>query len=235
MAISWYAVCDIDRENCGRFGDPGTLVTPNPLIYKNVMVDVQPSDVPFGSLPAPPSGFFFIEITQQVFDDVRSGTTPKFWDGLSNLPRLQAQPGVSFQFGSYADPTDDQTTFTVDVPIPDDRYVVKIYTNALRSNHIATETITEDATPGNVTRYLTIYQSDGTTVATELDTLNTIYQMNNALWEFDFNNGEATFEVKTEPGGQSRIRSDNTLKHQGPAGEDECIFNIASTFLRVET
>ncbi len=220
MAVAWYAVGVSSYENAGRNSNQ---------TYVNVIRAVQPSDVPFASLPPAPAGEFFVEITQVQFDAIKLEGV--FYEGYGNLPRWQSD---LTDLGSYADPTDSGTTFTADVQVSDPRWIIRIYNNSLRraQDHIAAEDLDEDDVSPSVTRYLRLFNADDTQSTTNAQDQRT--EIGGKLMIFDFTNGDTDFNVALNQTGEIVFPSNGRYRIVGPGGENEVRWQIFGRTLEVE-
>lgn len=189
----------------------------------------------------PAENEFAIEVSVEEFNDfgVESGSViPLFHDGRLNLPRFQQQnttTGDVLSKGSYADPTDDQTLFTVDQEIPDDRFRVRIYLEDPVANPLAEvledEEFTADPT-GSVTlaeRFVRLFDFDDSPVNTNANNQRT--EIGGKLVDFDFGSsatpslpaGVARFFVdiaETSEGNTGNFPSNGRYKIVTPSNRD---------------
>lgn len=140
--------------------------------------------------------------------------------GLDNLPRWQQQAGNTGStkaLGSYADPTDDQTTFTEGNNIPDDRFILRMYDDDPVAEpsavHIGTEEFDETADTV-VTRYIQLFDQDDDAITTNAGNQRT--EISGNLMDFDFGSSHApslsagvtSFGVDISAGGNLWFRDD---------------------------
>lgn len=110
--------------------------------------------------------------------------------GRQNLPRWQQQAGNTGStkaLGNYADPTDDQTTFTVGSNIPDDRFILRFYDDDPVAEPAAVQIGKEefDETAATVTtRYIRLFDPTDTPINTNAGNQRT--QVGPNLMDFDF-------------------------------------------------
>ena len=171
---------------------------------------------------------FLVEITKEQFEDVRSGKNPLAHDGWANLPRWQQQhdpSGAAQSFGSWVDPTLLTSTWQPDVPIPDDRWLLRVYIGDPTSGgtHVADEQFAQYEGTQNTTgtfhlRYIRLFKPDDTPL--NYNPQNPAeFPIGNALYYVDFTNGIGTLEIGTDYSGECIIPSDGSYKHIGPNNE----------------
>lgn len=186
----------------------------------------------------PASNEFIIEITDAEFEAMRvTLTNPLTWEGLINQPRWQQRVGTTWavkEFGSWLDPRVATSTWRADVPIPEDRWRVRIYNgNPLVSGvHIAYEEIDESAAPGFVQRHLRLFNPDDTPSATGAQNQKTTIGGKRMI--FDFTSGVSPFNVATDVVGDIEFPSNHEYKVVGPADERSVRWAIFGRTLRVE-
>jgi len=180
------------------------------------------------------SNEFIVDLTDQEAADIQDGTNPLTYR-FGSLPRWQqetATSGATKSFGSHADPEDDQTTFTADTPIEDDRWIVRVYDDdpTTTGTHIASMEMDEGQDAGETTVYLKLYNSDDTPSTTNAQDAKTY--ISGTLFIFDFTNGVTTFGVSTLRAGVIRFKTDFQYRVVGPSSENETSFYIFGRTLR---
>ena len=180
---------------------------------------------------------FIVEVTLAEFNAINDGTNPLFHDGNGNLPRWQQQTagsGSAKAFGSFADPTNDASTFTLDVPLEDTRWIVRIYDgDPLTSGiHVATEEFDEAAAGTTVSRNLRLFNSDDTPSGTNAQNQRT--EIGGKLMDFDFTSGIAPFNVAVDRAGTGFFPSNSRYRVIGPSGEKEYIWQVFGKTIEVE-
>ena len=115
----------------------------------------------------PENNEFLIEITESRYNEIQDGSFELFYGGFSNMPIWQqqfAQTGAALSLGSFEDPENNSTTFTVDQPLPDDRFILRVYDKDPVANgdavNISTEEFFEDTVNTTVERFFRLFDSD---------------------------------------------------------------------------
>lgn len=173
---------------------------------------------------------YVLELTQTQFDNY--SVNGPWWDHRQNLPRWQhngeatPETGDTEDLGSYADPEDDQTTFTSDAQLIDDRWIFRVFDDdpvaePVSANHIGEEDFDETAVT-EVTRYMQAFN--------ELDVART-WNMANArtnvagkLMDFDWGSshspalsaGVTSFKVGLSRTGEVTFFSNHQYRFIGP-------------------
>lgn len=233
---SYFVICDRIYANASRNSDDD---------YINVVKEARTSSSAFYDLAYghpiwsnPSENEFVIEISQSEFDLINRGENTLFHDGLSNLPRWQQEnegSGSQKSFGSFADPKDDQTTFTPSASIPDDRLIARIYQNnpvpVSAGIHIAYEELEEEEVTGFVTRYLKLFDPDDNPINTNAQDAKT--EIGGKLMIFDFTSGVTNFNVSTLNPGEISFPSNHRYRIIGPSNEKEVIWKVFGRTLEV--
>ncbi len=172
---------------------------------------------------------YIIEITEAEFNAIQNDSFPLTW-GTGNLPKWQWNL-ATVERGSWIDPEDDTSTWQLDVPIPDDRWIVRIYD--LTPGHpqavqLGSEDFDEDV--ANVTRFLKLFNPDDTPNGTNAQDQKT--EIAGKQMIFDFSNGEASFEVARDRVGRISFGTDHQYRVVGPAGESSYTAFIYGRVLR---
>ncbi len=179
---------------------------------------------------------FIVDLTYQQADDIRDGTNPLTWDDKYNVPRWQQQndgSGSTPSFGSWADPEDDQSVWSLATPIPDDRWIVRLYDGDPGASgvHIGALDLDEDSFGGEKTIYLKLFTADDTPSGTNAQDQKT--EIAGVRMIFDFTSGVTIFGVDTVLAGQARFPSNHAYRVIGPSGEKEVLFNIFGRSIKV--
>ena len=184
---------------------------------------------------------FAIEISPDFFRDVgveAGAVFPLFHDGRFNQPIWQQQnttTGDILALGSYANPEDDVSAFTLDDPLEDDRFLVRIYDDDPVANPSANllefEEFTADPTGTVKTaeRFIRVFRADGTPLNTNAADQRT--EVGSKLIDFDFGSaanpplsaGVARFFVDiadSSPGVVGTFGSNHRYKIITPSGLD---------------
>ena len=161
--MAYFAICQRLYENAGRQQNKTYVDVVESVRETTESFDDLAQNHPVWSNPA--ENEYIIEIPFGVYNAINSGSEPLFHDNLRNLPKWQQETqgsGSTMSFGSYADPQDDQTAFTAETPIPDDRLIVRIFDDDPTGSgvHIAEEALEEELVTGFVVRYLKLYTQD---------------------------------------------------------------------------
>lgn len=141
-------------------------------------------------------------------------------------------------FGSWTDPTDDQTTWQAATSIDDDRWIVRLYNvdptaeneTWLKANNIASEELDEGTTP--VVRWMKLFTAADTPTTTNAQNQRT--HIADKLMDFDFSNGFATFNVSIAKAGRISFPSNHQYRIIGPTGEKVVSWDIFGKTLEVE-
>jgi len=170
---------------------------------------------------------YAIAITDVEHNAIRSGAFPLTW-GPGSLPKWQWNGA---ERGSWVDPEDDQSAWQAGVPIPDDRWIVRIFD--LTPGHpqaiqIGSEDMDED--PVLIERWLKLFNPDDTPSNTNAQDQKT--EIGNKRMIFDFSNGEASFSVDPSVVGRIVFGTNHQYRLIGPADEDRYEVNIWGRVLR---
>lgn len=216
------------------------------LTYVNVVQDIRERAGTFAELAAlapwndPTATDFAIELTQAEHDALKGNL---FHDNRGNLPLWQQEntgTGTTKAFGSFADPTSLVSAFTVDVPLIDDRWIVRIGDGdpATPANHLASLDLDELQNSGGQTggRYLLnlrLYTNADVQSTTNVQNAKT--EIAGKQFIFDFTSGLTDFLVDTTLAGSVFFPSNHRYRVIGPTGEKEFIANIFGRVLRVDS
>jgi hypothetical protein len=152
---------------------------------------------------------FVVEVTLAEYNDfIAIGddppVNPLFHGPLANVlnePRWQQQnegSGSVKALGSFADPESALSAFTVDVPLPDDRWIVRVYTASDRTGQVSAEEFDEGAAGATVERFIGLFNSDDTENTTNAGNQRT--EIGGKLIDFDFGSSDGL------PGGVARLQ-----------------------------
>ena len=209
--------------------------------YKNVLTRVQslgdnvnslaeflaskPSTHPWNDAG---SSEFAVELDGKTEYDSLSSTVNLFHQGRQNLPKWQQQgnvSGVTKDFGSFADPEDDQSTFTSGVMLIDYRFILRVYDDDPVANgsavHIGSEEF-DETVDTLITRYMRIFNAAGTPL--NLNAANQRTEVGGKLMDFDFGSshtpavsaGVTTFQVDISRSGKVQFQSNHSYRFIGP-------------------
>lgn len=234
--MAWVAIVERARGLCGRDNDK---------TYVNVIASVRQLKVDASTFvaqnpthPWADPGFkeFIVDIADQVAADVNDGTITLFHDGRGTLPRWQNENEGSasvYSPGSFADPEDDQSTFTAATPLEDDRWIVRVYDAdpGTTGTHIAAMDLDEGQDAGETTVYLKLFNSDDSPSATNVQDAKT--EIANKLMIFDFTAGVTTFGVATTDVGVVDFPSTGRYRVIGPNSETKCRFRVFGRVISV--
>ncbi len=173
---------------------------------------------------------YIIEITEAEHSSIQNGSFPLLWDGNANLPKWQWNTST-VERGSWSDPEDDTSTWTAGVPIPDDRWIVRIFDRTPghpQAVQIGTEDMDED--PAQIERFLKLFNPDDTPNGTNAQNQKT--EIADKRMIFDFTAGEANFFVDPSAVGAIDFPTNGTYRVIGPAGENFYRANIFGRVLR---
>ena len=176
----------------------------------------------------PQVNVYAVEITKPEFNAIQNGSFPLTW-GKANLPKWQWN---GTERGSWSDAEDDQSTWQTNTPIPDDRWIVKIYDRDPGDPqvvHLGIEELDED--PINVTRFLKLFNPDDSPNNTNAQDQKIV--MGDRQMIFSFSGGEATFEVARDKIGNVKLSTDHRYRVVGPTGEMSYLARVFGRVLRV--
>ncbi len=172
---------------------------------------------------------YLVEITKAEFDSIQNRSFPLTW-GPANLPKWQWN-ATTAERGSWADPEDDTSAWQPNVPIPDDRRIVRIWdrpSGDVGAVHLGTEDLVEDST--NVTRFLKLYSQDDVPLTTNAQDQMT--EIAGKMMIFSFTNGEAPLIVARDRTGVIEFGTNHEYKVVGPNGETFYQVRIFTPVLR---
>ncbi|MGI9506605.1 MAG: hypothetical protein ACR2RE_26485 [Geminicoccaceae bacterium] len=244
--MPWVAICERLRPNMGRNQD---------LTYVNVVVSTrQLSGVADAadfvaknpSHPWADGQFneFIVDLTDQEASDINDGTTPLFWDGTLNNPRFQQQTagsGATPSFGSWLDATNSGTAWRANTPIPDNRWIVRIYDDDPvanpAANHLASEEFDEGAAGSSTIRFIRLFTFEDS--PTSLSVANRRTEIGGKLIDFDFGSsdglsaGVARIRFGTDVTGRGEWLSNHRYRIDGPGGEKFYVWQVFGKTLRI--
>jgi len=172
---------------------------------------------------------YIVDLTSGEADTYRNDLG---YDGYLNVPKWQnetAGTGQPFAPGNFADPTNSGSTFTADVALIDDRWILEPYDGdpGVSGVHIAELDLDEGQSGGSYTIYLKMYDNAGTPSGTNAQDQKT--QVAGRLMAFDFTNGVTTFSVNTNKAGTAVFPTDARWRIVGPSAEGSAVFRIYGT------
>jgi len=225
--MPWVAIVERNRAGCGR----NTNKT-----YKNVVAStrsIKDTAATFAANnpthPWADGGYheYIVDLTEQQAEAINDGTNPLFHDRRGNEPRWQNQnegTGSAYAPGSFADPEDDQSAFTADVALADDRWIVRLYDDdpGTTGVHIGALDLDENVTAQTI--YLKLF--DETDTASTTNVQDALTEIAGKLMIFDFTSGVTTFDVKRDVAGQVAFPSSSQYRVIGPGGEKSVLFRI---------
>lgn len=206
------------------------------LVYINVVTSIRTSSRTFDELLQiapwndPTHTEFIVETTQQRFQQFQDGRLFLFHDGQRNEPRFQHNQTLNEE-GSWLDPTDDTTTWRVNVPIPDDRFIVRIF--APPDTHVARMDLDENTGPASQDlqiMQLRLFEANGTPSTTNAQNQRT--EIAGRLMIFDFTAGVTDFFIDRTAVGRVTFPSNERFRLDGPNGEKEFVSNVFGRSLR---
>jgi hypothetical protein len=164
---------------------------------------------------------FIVDITDQEAADYRALNTEAFFnDSMGNLPKWQQETDGSastYSRGSFVDPEDDQSTFTADTALADDRWIIRLYDADPGTTGIHTGSVDFDEGTGDQIIYMKLFNSDDTPSTTNAQNVKT--PIGGKLMVFDFTAGVTTFSVSTAAVGTVSFRSDTRYRAVHPNNE----------------
>ncbi len=186
---------------------------------------------------------FLIEVPEPLYRDIQDGDFILFHDGFSNLPLWQQQnttTGDALVLGSHSDPENAQTFFTADQPLPDDRFILRIYdkdpvTDGTAVN-LVSEDFLEDKTETVVERFVRLFQEDNTPV--NRNVIDRIF-INNYWLELRWGSsdnisaGVSRLFVTRDQTGNGELSSDAGYQVLGPAGEKSYQWTVYTRALQL--
>jgi hypothetical protein len=232
--MPWVAIVKRQRINCGRDSN---------LTYENVIASVRQLKVDAATFvaqnpthPWSDSEFkeFIVDIPTNEAEAIRSGSAELFHDGRGNLPLWQQATDGSasaYSRGSFADPTDDQSAFTADVPLPDDRWIIRLYDDDPGTVGVHVGSLDFDEGSGNQTIYMKLFDQDDVASTTNVQNAKTVIA--GKLMIFDFTSGVTTFGVSTDKVGTVSFSDDSKYRAIHPAGEKSITYRIFGRVLTV--
>ena len=169
--MAWVAIIERQRIGCGR--DQNKTYENVVASVRSIATDANTFVAQNPTHPWSDPGFkeFIVDITDEQGEDVRSGVNPLFVDGLGSLPRWQQETegsGSTYAPGSFADPEDDQSVFTADVALPDDRWIVRLYDNDPGTTGVHVGSLDFEEGTGDQTIYMKLFSSDDVPSATNV-------------------------------------------------------------------
>ncbi len=244
--MAYCLVCQRDRENQG----PRENRT-----YKNVAASArvlgrtdetlaeyaarEPDSVYFD----PQNNEWVIEIAQTLYEDIQRGNFELFHDGFGNLPVWQQQnttSGDALSLGSYADPEDDTSAFTVDQPLEDDRFVLRVYDKDPVSDgtavNIGSEEFEEDKVNTTAERFFRLFDKDESPI--NRNTANDRLLIDGYWLDLDWGSsdslgaGVARFFVNIETTASSSFNSDAGYRVLGPNTETSYSWTVFTKTLQ---
>lgn len=176
---------------------------------------------------------FIVDLTDQEAADIEDGTNPLTWN-VGNQPRWQQETdgsGSTKSFGSFADPESAASAFTADVPVPDDRFIVRLYDgDPLGAGvHIASLDLDEGQDAGRKVINLRLFSQNDVPSGTNAQ--NQLTEIAGKLMIFDFTAGITTFGVNTNLTGSVSFPSNHQYRVLGPGGEIQVNFRVFGTTL----
>ena len=175
----------------------------------------------------PENNEYLIEITLDQYEQIIDGTFELFYDNLGNLPYWQQQfdtTGAALSLGSYEDPQDSNTTFTVDQALPDDRFVLRVYDKDPVADgsavNIGSEEFFEDTVNTTVERFFQLFDKDEQPI--NRNAANDRLLIDGYYLDLDWGSsdnlsaGVARFFVNREVASESRLTSDTGYRILGP-------------------
>lgn len=153
----------------------------------------------------------------------------RFHDGVPSQPKWQQRTtgtGSATELGSWVDPTNSSTAWQADVPISDDRWILRVFDgNPLGVGvHVARQQLDEDLGVGQSIIFFRLFNPDGTpSDRTELDSKVKIGKTRMIL---SFTNGVAMFAVKTDRPGVAELHASDAYRIDGPNNEKEFIAEV---------
>ena len=237
--MPWVAICDRLRAGMGRDQDKTYI---NVLkSTRQITSDAATWAAANPSHPWADPGFneFIVDLTDQQAADINNGVNPLNWDTQNN-PRWQQQfagSGAVPSFGSWADPA-VESGWQADAPIPDDRFIVRIYTDINTTDQVASEEF--DEAPGSVVRFVKLFNSDDTPSGT--NAANQRVDIGGKMIDFDFGSsaepprpgaGVARLNFATDVSGRGQWDSNHRYKLTGPAGEKSYVWQVFGKTLRI--
>ena len=241
--MSWIAVCERLRSGMGRNENK---------TYINIVTQIRqlsnPSaqdfvdNNPTHPWADPAFNEFIVDLTDQEAIDIRDGINPLFHDGTQNNPRWQQEIASSGStiatkaFGSWSDPENSGTTWTLDTAIPDNRWIVRIFTldpviNPGTTVHVATEEFDEGVAGSSITRFMQLFTPAD--VATTTNAQNQRTEIAGKLIDFDFTNGVAEIKFGTDVTGMGEFPSNHVYRVTGSSGEKTYIWRVFGKILRI--
>ncbi len=233
--MAYCVVCLREKDNCGPRSNKTYVQVVNQarlIGNENETLDQYFAREPNSVWLDPTNNEYLIEIPKSLYDSIRDGTYPLFHDGYSNLPVWQQETdtsGSAASFGSFEDPENSASTFTVDVELPDDRFILRVWDKDPGQDGTAVNIHTEDidenpANPG-VERFFRLYFDDGTEVNRNVQ--NDKVEVDGRSLSLDWGTsaepaltpGVAKIIVWNEYTGSGAINSDGQYRLLGPNDE----------------
>lgn len=241
--MSWIAICERNRTGMGRNENK---------TYINVVTQIRQISNPNAQdfvdknsthpWADPAFNEFIVDLTEQEAIDIRDNNNSIFYDGTHNNPRWQQQVASSGNtiaakaFGSWADPENSGTTWVLNRAIPDDRWIVRLFTldpvlNPGSAVHVASEEFDEQVAGSSVTRFMQLFTKND--VASTTNAQNQRTDIGGKLLDFDFTTGVAEIKFGTDVPGIGQWNSNHRYRIVGPLGEKEYIWKVFGNTLRI--
>lgn len=178
----------------------------------------------------PTNNEFVVEITEVEFQEFKTGVKPIFYGPQANVqnePLWQQENAGSLSvasIGSFADPESAVSAFTAGVPLDDDRFIVRLFTNSNRTGQVDFEQFEEDIVTRTVERFVGLYNPSGTENSTNLP--NQLTEIAGFLVRFDFGSsdglppGVARLDLEIFQAGRGQFNSNHRYKVLTSVGED---------------
>jgi len=177
---------------------------------------------------------FIVDIPTNEAEAIDADFGLLFHDGLSNLPIWQQETDGSasaYSRGSFADPEDHNSTFTAAVPLPDDRWIIRLYDNDPGTTGVHVGSLDFDEGTGDQTIYMKLFDADDVASTTNAQNAKTLIGGKQMI--FDFTNGVTTFGVSTTVVGTVQFSSDTRYRAIHPNNEERIEYRIFGRVLRV--
>lgn len=186
---------------------------------------------------------YVVELDSEAEFNALSTNGP-WWDDKQNLPRWQQKAGNTSstkELGSYADPTDDQSVWSLGVMVPDDRFILRVYNDDPVAEpsavHIGDEEFDETAAT-EITRYMRLFDQSDTPINNNSGNQRT--DVGGKLMDFDFGSshspaisaGVTSFKVDISRTGTIWFFSNHKYRFIGPV-EDEPRYYKAEIYGKV--
>lgn len=228
--MSWVAICKRLSPNSGRDRNQTYVNVIHSARQLSVNAATFVASNPTHPWSDPANNEYIVDISDSLGESINDNSFPLFHDQLPNLPLWQNEnegSATAYAPGSFADPEDNQSVFNADVPLIDERWIIRFYDANPSGSGVHVAGLDWDELSGpqdKQTVHMKLFNPNDTPSGT--DAQNQQVDIGGRLMIFDFSNGETTFLVRTDVAGEVRFPSNHRYRVAGPSGEKTGIFRI---------